>query len=160
MRKLSLLIVLLVVFNSLSCSPSRTGSDFEIKFGFMRQDAKGIFYVYKETREIPKILENTGFRYGYTIKNTKDSNFIVFLILYPPSPVKIYKFRDEFKNESRVEAGGPVIRTKPVEVTGKASASFSFDKSDPLGIWKLEIYVNDKLIRTINFSVVSSPDVT
>jgi hypothetical protein len=36
------------------------------------------------------------------------------------------------------------------------SDSLWFDKGDPLGKWKIEIYLNGKLMKTIDFTVVPS----
>lgn len=158
MKKITLLVVLLIITNfQYSSADSKKNTDFEIKFGLMKKNANEIYYVYLETTNIPLLIEKTGFRFGYTLKNRKGSDFSTYFVIHPSSPLKEYKFTHDIKNSDvgRVEGEGAITRIEPITAKGEASFSFSFAKSDPLGVWKLEIYANGKLLRVIDFLVVS-----
>jgi len=153
MGKLS--IIFLTICILCNCSTKNKEGDYDIKFGLMRQANNGTNYVYNETTTIPKFIEKTGFKFGYTIRNLRGTDFSTFLIVYPPSSIKEYKYIDEVQKASRVKAGGLVIRTVPITAKeGIASVSFSLNENDPLGIWKLEIYVEGILLHVVTFSVV------
>jgi hypothetical protein len=43
-------------------------------------------------------------------------------------------------------------------LNGSGVSTFSFDPGDPTGLWKMEIYVDGKLFRTVRFTVYEPND--
>ena len=58
---------------------------------------------------------------------------------------------------SRASAGiesPTIVKTKIFKSKGRDDYTFTFDEGDPLGEWKIEIFINDQLTRTFKFQVV------
>ena len=47
-----------------------------------------------------------------------------------------------------------ILKSIPILFQGGAVEALAFNESDPLGKWKVDIYVNDELVRKIGFRVV------
>ncbi len=72
--KKSLKLTIVVLFMvALHAVPALAG-DFDIKFGLMKKDEAGKYYVYSETTTIPLTYKDADpdFRFGYSIKTAPD----------------------------------------------------------------------------------------
>ncbi len=149
MRKLIACVFLLLILPCNSFSYAKE-NDVVIKFGFMKETSSGS-YVTKATTTIPLKLKDTGFRFGFTVEHKKGISFKAHYVIYLPSPPKQLTGglkKADIKNEGRI------ISEPPQTYKGLWADPFSFDEGDPLGDWKIQIYVNDDLIKTIHFRVV------
>jgi hypothetical protein len=49
---------------------------------------------------------------------------------------------------------GELVRTEPEEVKGARVFSFGFDEGDPVGIYQIDVFVDDRLVRSAAVEVV------
>ena len=123
---------------------------FIIKFGIVEEERDGNYHVARETTTIPLLLRQTGFTWGYSVTAPDEEPFAVHEILYMPAPPKNIEFSVPIDQRD----GGRTIITSALMHQGYSVNFFRFDQGDPLGIWKLGVYVNELPVRTIRFSVV------
>ena len=123
-----------------------------IKFGQMEKGSSG-YYVANETTTIPLKLKDSGFRFGFTVKHAQNSSFDGYKIIYLPAAAK--EIIGDLKRVTILN-DGKIIKDSERKFNGLWSNPFWFDEGDPLGKWKIEIYLNSKLMKTIDFTVVPS----
>lgn len=128
-------------------------SEFQIKFGIVTKGCPD-YFVSNETTTIPLKVKSTGFHWGFTVMGNKNEKFTSSFIIYLPKSQEIIS-KDNKKNAS-LKQDGRVIKSKPVTSTGSYAYPFYFDEGDPAGQWKIEIFVNNTLKKTLNFRVVST----
>lgn len=128
---------------------------FNIMFGQMEKGPSG-YYVTNETTTLPLKLKDSGFRFGFTVKSAQNSSFNGYEIIYLPVTPKV--ITGDLKESSTTSNDGKIIRGLETKYNAGEfwSNSLWFDKGDPLGKWKIEIYLNGKLMKTIDFTVVPS----
>ncbi len=124
---------------------------YEVKFGIMKEDNEGYYYVSTETTIIPRLYKETGFRWGYTVKEKRGMSFSIRKTLYLPDAPKQITGN---LNNVKISEGGRKIVDKEFKVKkGIYSDTLWFDEGDPLGTYRIELYINDKLERVIDFEV-------
>jgi hypothetical protein len=140
-----------LLFVAFLCSYVFAGqNELIIKFGYMTESSSGM-YVSNETTTIPLKLKNTGFRFGFTVKHKKNGSFEGYHIIYLPAPPK--EITDVLK-KAVVSAEGKVIESLKERYDGFWANAFWFDEGDPVGDWKIEIYIDGKLAKSLDFTVV------
>jgi hypothetical protein len=129
--------------------------DYEIKFGLMKKDSSGKYYVYSETTTIPLIYKDKDpeFRFGYFIKTADTQAFTTYMIMHTPSAFEAYS--GEFKDVNKKDSGN-TVQLPSKKTVGWFAQSFRFDRGDPPGQYKIDIWINDKLVRTIDFTVIEA----
>ena len=125
---------------------------YEIRFGIIEEDQAGEYDIFYETTTIPLIYQETGFIWGYSIYPPDRKAYTTYEVLSLPAPPKHIEFSVPIEKMD----GGRIIRTGGVERRDHSISIFRFSYGDPLGQWKLQVYVNEELIRTIRFRVVRS----
>ena len=123
-----------------------------IKFGQMEKGSLG-YSVASETTTIPLKLKDSGFRFGFTVKHAQNSSFDGYKIIYLPVAAK--EIIGDLKKLTILN-DGKIIKDSERKFDGFWSNPFWFDEGDPLGKWKIEIYLNGNLMKTIDFTVVPS----
>ena len=124
--------------------------DFDIRFGIIEEDDQGFFDVVLETTTIPLLFRETGFSFGYAVNPKQEMPYTTHEVLHLPSPPRHIDFPlpIEKKEGGRIIVTPMILRREPVVYP------YSFSVGDPLGAWKLDIYINDRLARSIRFQVV------
>jgi hypothetical protein len=102
-----------------------------------------------ETLTIPLKLAATGFRWGYDVSPSDASQYTHRAVVYLPRPPAAVTGSLQASQDSPTIVKTPTYRAK-----GRDDYAFTFDGGDPLGEWKIEIFVNDRLTRTFKFQVV------
>jgi hypothetical protein len=126
---------------------------YNVKFGIVEEEPDGYYHVARETTVIPLLFRETGFTWGYSVTASDETPFAVHEVLYMPAPPKNIEFSVPIDQRD----GGRTIVTSALVHQGYSVNFFRFDQGDPPGIWKLGIYVNDRPVRNIRFSVVTAP---
>lgn len=149
--RLSLVVLVVILLNAITAF----AGDFEIKFGLMKKDSGGKYYVYSETTAIPLTYKDTDpdFRFGYSIKTASGQSFTTYFIMYSPAAFESYT--GEFKDAAKKE-GGKTVQSSSKKTTGWFTQSFRFDRGDPPGPYAIDIWINDKLAKTIEFTVTEA----
>jgi hypothetical protein len=151
-RLLLIALASLVSTASASASDSDAEKSFELQFGILFERKPGIHSVKESTTEIPRFHGSTGFLFGYLIREKNAKAFQLTTVTYPPSAPKILGISYKDQDSSRG------LRSRPRELNGSGVSMFSFDRGDPTGPWKMEIYVDGKLLRTVRFTVYEPND--
>jgi hypothetical protein len=58
--------------------------------------------------------------------------------------------------KAEVSQSGQVIKSQPVQRQGRYVNEMWFDRGDPSGAWKIEIFVDGNKIATVEFQVVAA----
>ena len=147
MRKL--FISLLIVTSLISCT-SKDNTSFDVKFGILEvKDGAGIFK--KETRTLPLITKDEGQFYGIYISPPNNEPYNCYIIAYLPGTPKMLSGTVKDIDSSKVTKG---LRSPTEKAMGIYILPMWFDEGDPLGKYKLELYINDKLYETIEFEAI------
>lgn len=155
MKLIKMAFVFLTAFILMSCAEDLSTknlnpSNYNVVFGIIK---KGTLELEKETSIIPLIYQETGFLVGYVVQSKDQSKFSEYSIAYPPSlgvaGKKVKKIED-----GSTGLKGPVARS----LNGNVVQTYGFAKGDPIGKWKLDFYINDQFLKTIEFDVVDEKD--
>ncbi len=144
---------LFVLWVTLAVIPWSMGAEEadQIHFGiFAAKQAGQPDKLATETLTIPLKLEATGFRWGYEISPQDAAEYTHRAVFYLPRPPAAVTGSLEKSQDSPT-----IVRTKIFKAKGRDNYSFTFDEGDPLGEWKIEIFINDQLTRTFKFEVVT-----
>ncbi|MCK5236355.1 MAG: hypothetical protein KAR06_05140 [Deltaproteobacteria bacterium] len=147
-----MLVLALVVSSSLVAEASFLKKNkYEVKFGIMDKSVKGAYLVKEETLKIPKLLKETGFAFGFTVRGEEDESFAVAVEIKFPEPPKVITSQS---GNSIDDTGQSNVLTFSAETdTGELYSKFGFDEGDPLGKYKITIRVDGKVIKKIKFTV-------
>ena len=144
-RFLALLLVLTVLPWSMGAEES-----YQVRFGiFAPKQAGNPNVLATQTLTIPKKLEATGFRWGYDIFPQDSADYTHRAVVYLPRPPAAVTGGLQVSQDSPT-----IVKTPLYKAKGQDDYTFTFDEGDPLGEWKIEIFVNDHLTRTFKFQVV------
>jgi hypothetical protein len=143
-----------LLFGVVGYITSGKDAEFCLKFGLMEPDEFGEYEIRTETTHIPMRPSESdpAFRFGYTLEYADDRTFSSYFRLALSAPPKIIGgglAEAEISNDRRVLTSAPVV------YQGRVAEAFALNESDPLGKWQIDIYVNDALLRSIPFTVVS-----
>jgi hypothetical protein len=153
MKKHLILFVIIFCIGSLWEIGSAGDIPFTFKFGLMKKDAMGRYMVYKETTNIPGCLsgDQHDLHFGFFIEFPRPTTFTEQHVLILPKPPRV--FSEQFWQSSPSQT---VFRSPQIErrLVTWHNMYLTFDVGDPLGEWTLELYLNGKLRKTIQFNVV------
>jgi hypothetical protein len=151
-RLLLLALALLASAANASAAGSDAGKSIELRFGIFSEQKPGSYAIKEGTTQIPLYYGRTGFQFGYLIWEKNAKPFRLTTVTYPPSAPRMlgvsYKDQDPTKG----------LRSRSRELNGYGASEFSFDPGDPTGLWKMEIYVDGRLFKTIQFTVYEPND--
>ena len=134
-------------FENREASPE-TG--YRIRFGIIENDTTGLYDVAVETRVIPLLTQETGFCFGYSIAPPDDRTYLTHEVIHMPAPPKHIDFQMPVVELD----GGKIIRTPNIFRRDQMIYPFCFSRGDPLGTWRLEVFINDNMAKTFRFKVV------
>jgi len=154
MRKSLKLTIVVLLTIALHAVPALAG-DFDVKFGLIKKDTAGKYYVSEETTTLPLRHkdDNPDFRFGYSVKTQADTSFTSYFVMHFPSMPQQYTgvMKDAAKNTDAKKVQSPVKTS-----SGSFTYWMRFDRGDPPGQYKIDIWINDKLARTIDFTVIEA----
>lgn len=140
MRNLFVLVTL--VLFTMSALPSFAG-DYDIRFGIMVKQSNGLYDVIEETTCIPLYTMDTGFSFGYTIdKNKGEKDPTAYSVHYLPPSDK--------------QSTGQMLRMRTETlIWPKEHFKMNFGREDVPGEYRVDIYINDKVYKSIEYQVYS-----
>jgi hypothetical protein len=122
---------------------------YNIRLGILGTDAGGNYFLAQETTVIPLKYKDSGFRYGLIITSSDGGPFeyqCVFHFSGAPKVITGAAFDSD--------QASATMRTPKVQAQGSALEYYWFDPGDPSGNESVDILINDKLVKTINYTVV------
>ena len=136
---------------SASSSDLTDAKSFELKFGILSEPQPRRYLLKRQTTTIPKcVYADTGFLFGYIIQEKSSKPFRLETVLHLPENPKVLSGALAHQQASRV------LRSPPKDLNGSGASGFRFDSGDPSGQYKIEFYVDEKLLRAIEFVVSES----
>ena len=114
-------------------------AEFEVSFGLVLTNSSGEPIGFKETRQIPLSIEQTPALYGVVVTKQDDDPFVLGAIHVLPSAP---------------ESEANKIMGKPMMVVKRGAMLMRTENTDEPGDYKVEIYLDNRLHQTIDYSVV------
>jgi hypothetical protein len=124
--------------------------EYQVRFGIIREDKAGRFDIPEETGVVPLITEDTAFTWGYMVIPPNLEPYATSELLVMPAPPK----RVEFSVPIEQSDQGRIIKTTDMARQDVCISFFRFNDGDPLGQWRLIVYVNGEAAREVSFRVV------
>jgi hypothetical protein len=107
--------------------------------------------VTKETLVIPKRTDTELSYYGFSIASAGRPSFTVNTVVFPPGPpARVGGIA--FGNPADYQKG--FVSTTAHSTRGRVVIGFRFNEGDPLGSYRLDVIVNGKPWKTVNYAIV------
>ena len=146
MRSTAALLVFLV---SLAAFPVRADVELRnFRFGILKEVSSNEYRMEKETVRIPRKYKETGFRFGLEFENPDRELIEWFEVVHLPTPLK------EATGDTRKVAPRAIQTDRYTSTDLRVVDHFWFDRGDPLGKHRLNVYVNGKARFSVNFEVI------
>ena len=126
----------------------------EISLGVFTR--RGDRYVeFKRTTNIPFRPDDPSFEFGLRFRPAFPRKMRIRLVHHLPSrPLTVPDSHSTQILEG--PSGECIIRTGSAEYRGEGCIPFRFHAGDPLGVYRVEVFVNDKLRETIEYKVLDA----
>lgn len=127
--------------------------EIPISFGFVEYAGAHVgLLVKRETTRIPYLLkETTGFQFGYTIHAPLTRAFHSYAIHYLPSPPARFSGPLSSADVKDAQRG---VRTRELLHVGITTIALFFEQGDPLGQYRVDIYLDGRFAKSIIYDVV------
>lgn len=141
-------------FAAFAYSNTDRDDKYVIHYGILEQGSNGLYYVKTQTTDIPYITESqdSKFKFGYTVKESAEG-FLLHTRLTLPIIDRIYVNRAHeivTNNDSKTK----ILTTQNKYYLNEShELAMSLEDGDPPGLYKMEIFINDALYKTITFNV-------
>lgn len=148
------LVIIYAPLSLLLISLPIQAAEWEFKIGIMEGVGSGMERITKETTQIPlRLVTKSGERFfaGFIAETKSEKEYEIYSIYKLPG--KPATLSDELLEYGEVispkEFKGPTTKHR-----SRLIQWFYFHEGDPLGEYKLDVYINDIYERTILFEVV------
>lgn len=147
-----ILFAILSIVSISSYGDYGTGNKYVIKYGILAKGDNGIYYVKTQTTDIPYITESKdkNFKFGYTVEK-KYEGFLLYTKITMPLSKSTYIDKPHL-----LESGN---KTTTVTTKNKFYKNesheliMSLEDGDLPGLYKMEIFINNDLYKTIKFTI-------
>ncbi len=125
-------------------------TDYHLRFGILSEDANGNVSLEKETTVVPLRYKDPKIFYGTEITPPDDKPYTYYCIFHFSAPPKVVSGPSfEGKEPSAT------LQTNPVNVPGGPTFDENwFDPGDPMGEQSVDVYINGRLVKTFNYTVI------
>jgi hypothetical protein len=124
-------------------------SDFDVGFGLMQPDRMGRIRVSEETTTIPLETTDPDFLFGFSVDYAHECPFTGSAVFRPPA---------EGGHADAASPDSGVLRLPEGTYVNRWWFAGTFDEDDVPGIWQLELTLNGKRWKPIEFTVVAPAD--
>ena len=129
-----------------------TQEEYQINFGTV-EDRNGIYMVFEDSTSIPLLTRDTGFYFGLTIFPPNNNPYNYYCLFFPPKITEISDETGEIIEQIKsAKDGKSGFRLPTRRTTGITTMPMWFDPEDISGEYRIEIYINDLAIRSIDFT--------
>jgi len=130
---------------------SNESGSFEIKFGSLT-DTKEKTFINEEYSQIKSIPVSEGGKFGFSISPSQKKTYKFYTVSYlPNSPKKLSGVMNQ-ANPADYSSG---IKSAVGTASEDMIVRFTFDQGDPLGIYNIDLYINDEKAKSVKFNVIS-----
>jgi hypothetical protein len=147
-------IVTSLFITTLAYGNTNHDDNYVVNYGILEQGGNGLYYVKTQTTDIPYITESqdSDFKFGYTVKEST-KGFLLHTRLTLPITDHTYV------NRAHEIVANNDLKTKTVTTQNKYYLNephelvMSLEDGDPPGVYKMELFINDSLYKTITFDI-------
>jgi hypothetical protein len=119
------------------------------RFGILAPDRDGYYRLAQETTRIPRRYKATGFRFGIEFTNWDRVPLDWYEVIHAPKA-----FGQVTGNAT--QAAPQVLRSKTLHTDeARVTNDNWIDEGDPLGRYRLELFVNDARVYAVDFDLVA-----
>ena len=123
---------------------------FMFKFGLMSAPSGGMPYVYDEARTIERVGDGASDAHGFILAKKGGGRFMFHYSVSFPEPVDL---PEGFLKKGRMSPDGKTFTLDSEMMWDAAFQVFYFSEDDPLGMYKIEVFVDDELYKSIEYEV-------
>ncbi len=148
---------LLLLVSSLAAGPLSHAADAQpthrLRFGIVRADtALNKYVLAEETADLPRRFKDTGFRWGFDITPADAAApYVCQYVFHLPAPPD--QVTGDLAEVNPQKPSTTVTSAKIKVLGGVLTRALWFDPGDPVGEWTVEVFLNERLFRTIKFRV-------
>jgi len=143
-----------MLLSVMCCATAPTKKTYEVDFGragLIWEGSQPRQVLIEKTSVVPRDIDGDT-ALGFEIHPPGDNPYEVYSLHYLPNGSSAPPSSQGFE---AVAGGG--IRTPTEKVVGSRVFSFGFDETDPLGTYRIEVFVNNRLVAQASMQVVD-PD--
>jgi hypothetical protein len=138
------------VFLLCSGSPQPAAArNFVVHFGELQASD---YQTVVPTQTIKQCEKSTGYRFGIEINPQDAGAYEYHLVIHLPAPPQVTSFNNPVQSSS----GGQVIKIQPIKANGHRIYERWVDKGDPLGSYKIEVFVQNSLVESVDYKLVGA----
>ena len=124
---------------------------YKVGFGYFNGKSEGEKDQFVESTSLPFRLKETGLRWGYWIKASDNKDHSTHFIIQTPKPVR--QITGNLKEAGSVFKDNKGVKGPSRQFKEKTFCPFWFDEVDPLGVWTIKVFVDNRPVKTIIFNV-------
>ena len=128
-----------------------TQDKYQIIFGAI-ENRNGISMVFEDATSIPLLTRDDGFYWGITILPPDNEPYNYYCLFFPPKIAEISIETGEIIQQITSANGKPGFHLPTRRTQGITTMPMWFDAEDIAGNYRMEIYVNDVVVRSIDFT--------
>ena len=142
------------IWSANNSSPSRTQNEnFQVKFGVI-ENRNDVSLVFEDRVSIPLLTKETGFYFGFTIFPPSNKPYNFHCVLFSPDTAILSNVTGEIIEEIKSSADSKQqFRFPTRRAEGITTMPMWLDKGDPPGEYRLEVFIDDKAVYAVDFSV-------
>ncbi|MEM9160809.1 MAG: hypothetical protein AAGB46_17300 [Verrucomicrobiota bacterium] len=125
-------------------------SKFTVRFGLMTGAQGSAPYVFDEARIIERYGDGSD-AHGFTISKRGGGRFMLHYAVTFPEPIDL---PDAFLQKGRMSPDKKKFTLDSEMVWDQTFQVFFFSEDDPLGMYKMEVFVDDALLKTYDYEVI------
>lgn len=142
------IVTAVVALLMIACGANVLADVQKFKFGILKQLPDGSYEMDVETKRIPWQSKETGFRFGIAFDNPGGKYIEWYEVVHLPKALK--QLSGGFQKTGKNTLKGDIQAGTDSHVVDQ----FWFDQGDPLGMHRLEVYVNGAKKFHVDFEVV------
>ena len=125
-------------------------AEYEVTYGIIGGEGANKYFS-QETTNIPLRYKESGFKWGFKVTSMPPENHNGRFVFRLPAPPKTFGL--SLMLRSKVAEDRMQFTSGFYFINGEYWRSMGFDEGDPTGICEVNVYVEEKLIKTIRFNV-------
>ena len=140
-------------WRSVNSQTSELEEGFPVKFGVI-ENRNGVALVFEESTSIPLLTKDRDFYFGFTIFPPDNEPYNFSCILLSPDLTKLSNVTGEMIQEIASSPNSKQqFRFPTRRAAGITTLPMWLDAGDPPGEYGIEIYLNDELVYSVDFTV-------
>jgi hypothetical protein len=148
-KKILFLISLICIGNGYA---NQRNQEFIIKFGFFAQNTSAEYEMVEHAKTVNILNIKDGHILSLEVTPPDNQEYKLYTIDYFPGEPKVLGGSLSGKSTADFAKG---IKAQEIKTKGTIYSPIVFDEGDPLGEYKMEVFINDKLMKTFKYNVVA-----